>query len=139
MRVLIGSLITFALCSMIACSTTEKAELQMQTEKPEFKYLTEQFADLKILRYQAAGFDDLTPRQKELVYYLYQAALSGREITWDQNYRHNLCIRRTLENIYLTFKGDRNSEDFKKFEVYLKRVWFSSGIHHHYSTTIGSG
>jgi len=134
MKALSGSLITFALCSMIACSTTKKSEPQMQTEKPEFKYLTEQFADLKILRYQVAGFDNLAPRQKELVYYLYQAALSGREITWDQNYRHNLCIRRTLENIYLTYRGDRNSEEFNKFEVYLKRVWFSSGIHHHYST-----
>jgi len=134
MRLLTGSLITLAFLSVIACTTSKKVEQQMQTPGPEFKYLTEQFADLKILRYRVPGFNDLTARRKELVYYLYQAALSGRDITWDQNYRHNLCIRRTLENIYLTYKGDRDSEDFKKFEVYLKRVWFSSGIHHHYST-----
>lgn len=111
----------------------EQANTQGQNKQDSFKYLTEQFADLKILRYQVPGFDSLSLKQKELVYYLSEAALCGRDITWDQNYRHNLCIRRTLEAIIDNFKGDKNSEDWKKFMVYTKRVWFSNGIHHHYS------
>jgi len=103
-------------------------------EQTEFKYTTEQFADLQILRYQVPGFEELTPKQKELLYYLYQAALSGRDMIYDQNYKHNLLIRRTLEAIVNSFSGDRNTDDFKKFMVYTKRVWFSNGIHHHYST-----
>ncbi|MGA3012884.1 MAG: dihydrofolate reductase [Bacteroidales bacterium] len=99
-----------------------------------FKWITEQFADTKILRYKVPGFDQLTLKQKELIYYLSQAALSGRDITYDQNCKYNLIIRKTLETIYIGYKGDRNSDDFKKFTIYLKRVWFSNGIHHHYST-----
>ncbi|MDP4208919.1 MAG: dihydrofolate reductase [Bacteroidota bacterium] len=98
-----------------------------------FKYIVEQFADLKILRYQVPGFDTLSLKQKELVYYLSQAAIAGRDILFDQNGKYNLAIRRTLETIYETYKGDRNSDDFKKFMVYTKRVWFSNGIYHHYA------
>ncbi len=102
--------------------------------KDNFKYQTEQFADAKILRYQVPGFEALTLKQKELIYYLSQAALCGRDITYDQNYKSNLLIRTTLEAIYREYMGDRKSADFKKFMVYLKRVWFCNGIHHHYST-----
>jgi dipeptidyl-peptidase-3 len=99
-----------------------------------FKWITEQFADTKIIRYKVPGFEQLSLKQKELIYYLSQATLSGRDITCDQNCRYNLLIRKTLEPIYIGYKGDRTSDDFKKFTVYLKRVWFSNGIHHHYST-----
>jgi dipeptidyl-peptidase-3 len=104
-----------------------------EKKQDDFKYLTEQFADLRIQRYQIPGFENLTIRQKELVYFLYQAALSGRDIFWDQNYKNNLYIRRTLEGIIRTYNGDRNDPQFAKFMEYTKRVWFSNGIHHHYS------
>jgi dipeptidyl-peptidase-3 len=104
-------------------------------QQEEFRYFSEQFADLQILRYQVPGFEDLTPKQKEMVYYLYQAALSGRDIIWDQNFKHNLAVRRTLEAIVRNYSGDRNSENFKNFMLYTKRVWFSNGIHHHYGST----
>lgn len=120
---------------ILSCGSEKKeqAETKEQEKKDEFKYLTEQFADLKILRYQVPEFDSLSVKQKELVYFLSEAALCGRDITWDQNYKHNLCIRRTLEAIVTSYKGDKNSDDWKKFMVYTKRVWFSNGIHHHYS------
>src|SRR5262249_47794185 len=101
-------------------------------EKDDFSYFSEQFADLKILRYRIPGFENLNLQQKKLAYYLSRAALAGRDIYWDQNYRHNLTIRRILEQIMLNFAGDRSSEMFQKFTVYTKRVWFSNGIHHHY-------
>ena len=100
-----------------------------------FKYQTEQFADLGILRYRVPGFEKLTLKQKELVYYLYEAALSGRDIFYDQNYKNNLFIRKTLEAIVTSYKRDKQSDEFQKFMVYTKRVWFSNGIHHHYSST----
>ena len=102
--------------------------------KDDFVYLVEQFADLKIMRYQVPGFEDLSLKQKELVYYLSQAALCGRDIIFDQNFKYNLAIRRTLEGVVDSYKGDRNSADFAKFMVYTKRVWFSNGIHHHYGS-----
>ncbi len=105
-----------------------------RNDKPEFKYQTEQFADLRILRYHVPEFEQLRPEQKELLYYLYKAALSGRDIIYDQNYKHNLLIRRTLEAIVNSYSGDRTTPDWQKFMVYTKRVWFSNGIHHHYST-----
>ncbi|WP_282125779.1 dipeptidyl-peptidase 3 family protein [Marinifilum flexuosum] len=98
-----------------------------------FKYQTEQFADVKILRYQVPGFGDLSLQQKKLIYFLAEAARCGRDILFDQNNKYNLRIRRTLEAIVKSFDGDRESEDFKNFLVYTKRVWFSNGIHHHYS------
>ena len=98
-----------------------------------FQYQTEQFADIKILRYQVPGFEDLSLHQKELIYYLAEAARCGRDILFDQNNKNNLSIRRTIEAILKSYDGDRECEEFKSFIVYTKRVWFSNGIHHHYS------
>ena len=98
-----------------------------------FHYTVEQFADLQILRYRVPGFEQLSLRQKMLVYYLSQAALEGRDILFDQNGKYNLQIRKLLEVIYIHYQGDRTTADFQQFEVYLKRVWFSNGIHHHYA------
>ena len=113
--------------------TSCKQESKTENSNQDFKFLLEQFADLKIMRYQVPGFDSLSLQQKELVYYLSQAAVAGRDILFDQNYRYNLAVRRTLENIVENYIGDRNSADFQNFLVYTKRVWFSNGIHHHYS------
>ena len=98
-----------------------------------FHYTVEQFADLQILRYRVPGFEQLTLNQKILVYYLSQAALEGRDILFDQNGKYNLQIRKLLEAIYMHYQGDRNTEEFQRFEIYLKRIWFSNGIHHHYA------
>lgn len=98
-----------------------------------FSYTVEQFADLQILRYRVPGFEQLSLRQKQLIYYLSEAALEGRDILFDQNGKYNLQIRRLLEAVYTHFEGDRTSEPFRALEVYLKRVWFSNGIHHHYA------
>lgn len=100
--------------------------------KEEFSYIVDQFADLQILRYQVPGFANLSLRQKQLLYHLSEAALMGRDILFDQNGRYNLVIRRTLEAVYLYGKVDKSSADYQAFEVYLKRVWFANGIHHHY-------
>lgn len=100
--------------------------------KTDFSYCDERFADLQLLRYRVDGFENLTLQQKKLVYFLSQAALYGRDILWDQNGKFNLKIRKTLEAIYTGYNGDRNSEDFRQMTIYLKRVWFSNGIHHHY-------
>ena len=105
---------------------------QKETDKP-FNYTVDKFYDLEILRYQVPGFDELTLQQKTLAYYLSEAALQGRDILFDQNGRYNLRIRRALEALYLNYTGDKQSEEFLLFEKYLKRVWFSNGIHHHYS------
>jgi dipeptidyl-peptidase III len=109
-----------------------------QTEEVEvesFAYQTEQFADIRILRYQVPGFDELSLQEKQLVYYLYQAALAGRDIIWDQNYRHNLAVRRTLEAIVRSHdpKTGEGDLEWPKLLEYTKRVWFSNGVHHHYS------
>lgn len=98
-----------------------------------FAYEVCKFADIRILRYQLPGWDKLTPKQKELAYYLTQAGLAGRDIMWDQNYKHNLAIRNAMENIYTTYNGDKSTADWKAFEVYLHQIWMSNGIHHHYS------
>ncbi len=111
----------------------ESDVLLVKKESQDFNYLAEQFADIKILRYQIPGFDQLSLQQKKYVYFLTQAGLAGRDIMYDQNYRHNLKIRRALENIYQNYKGDKNSDNWKNFETYLKRVWFANGIHHHYA------
>jgi len=110
----------------------EIAEVETSTET-EFDYKVEEFGDIKVLRYQIPGFEDLSLKEQKLVYYLTQAGLSGRDIMWDQNYRHNLEIREALENIYTNYAGDKDASDWKEFETYVKRVWFSNGIHHHYS------
>ncbi|MFG6687133.1 dihydrofolate reductase [Mariniflexile sp. HNIBRBA6329] len=126
--VLIGAL-------MFSCGNdkTKENNEDLKANEPTFDYNVDQFADVKVLRYQIPGWEDLTLKEKKLVYYLTQAGLSGRDIMWDQNYRHNLKIRKALENVYTNFKGDKTSEEWNAFEVYLKRVWFSNGIHHHYS------
>lgn len=98
-----------------------------------FNYIVEQFADLQLLRYRVAGFENLSLRQKELIYYLSEAALEGRDILFDQNGKYNLQIRKLLEVVYVSYSGDRNNPEFQGLEVYLKRVWFSSGIYHHYA------
>ncbi len=103
-------------------------------ELDTFQYQTEQFADIKILRYQIPGFESLSLNQKKLLYYLTQAGLAGRDIIYDQNCKCNLLIRKTLENILEHYKGDRRSLNFQKFMVYTKRFWFSNGIHHHYAS-----
>lgn len=103
----------------------------MSTQE-NFNYIVEQFADLQLLRYCVEGFENLSLRQKELIYYLSQAALEGRDILFDQNGKYNLQIRKLLEVVYTHYAGDRNDAEFKGLEVYLKRVWFSSGIYHHY-------
>ena len=100
----------------------------------EFDYTVDSFADIEVLRYKVPGFEDLSLNQKKLIYYLTEAALWGRDILWDQNNEYNLPIRRMLEAVYTNYDGDRNSEDYKNFEKYLKQVWFANGIHHHYST-----
>ena len=111
----------------------EKDNYYTPISDDSFEYKVDQFADLAILRYQIPGWDELKLKEKELVYYLTQAGLAGRDIIWDQKYRHNLEIRSALENIYRNFSGDKNSDDWVAFKVYIKRVWFSNGIHHHYS------
>ena len=102
-------------------------------DKGEFKYLIDEFADLKIMRYQVPGWDELSLQQKEYVYHLAEAAKYGRDIIWSQNYKHNLRIRKTVENILENYKGDRSANDFQAFEAYAKRIFFSNGIHHHYA------
>ena len=128
-----SKLILIVLCSMVIISCNNVN--QKENQKEDFKFLLEQFADIKIMRYQIPGWDSLTTKQKELIYYLSEAAKAGRDILWDQNFKYNLLIRQTLENIYETYKGNREDENFRKFLIYLKRVWFSNGIHHHYSST----
>ena len=99
----------------------------------DFKYLMDEFADLKIMRYQVPGWDELTLQQKEYVYHLAEAAKYGRDIIWMQNCRYNLPVRKVVENILENYQGDRSCEDFKAFETYAKRLFFSNGIHHHYA------
>jgi len=98
-----------------------------------FNYFIDQFEDIRVLRYKLPGFESITPKQKELIYYLSQATLSGRDILWDQNFRFNMKIRKTIEAILDHYSGDKTSEEYKAFLVYAKRVFFANGIHHHYS------
>ena len=125
---LIGKMITIAGMAAALVSCADKT-----ADNGEFKYLIDEFADLKIMRYQVPGWDELSLQQKEYVYHLAEAAKYGRDIIWAQNYKHNLSIRKTLENILENYKGDRSCADFKAFETYAKRVFFSNGIHHHYA------
>ena len=121
-------------CAAFALLTACSGSKTTTAEADKFDYTVEQFADLQILRYRVPGFENLSLQQKELVYYLTEAALQGRDILFDQNGKYNLRIRRTLEAVYTGYKGDKNTPDFKAIEVYLKRVWFSNGIHHHYGS-----
>ena len=120
-----------ALALLAGCGNKEQ---KIAIDNQNFKYTVEKFADLQILRYRVNGFEELSLQQKELVYYLTKAALWGRDIFYDQNGKYNLRISRALEAIYTGYKGDRDNAEFKALEVYLKRVWFSSGIHHHYGS-----
>ena len=124
-------LISVAAVAMLASCGGSKSTI---SEADKIEYTVEQFADLQILRYDVPGFEKLSLKQKELVYYLTQAALQGRDILFDQNGKYNLTIRKTLEAIYVNYKGDKSDKNFKNMEVYLKRVWFSNGIHHHYGS-----
>ena len=112
---------------MVVLTTAQNIQAQ------DFKVEAESFADLQVLRYQVPGFEELTSKQKELAYYLYEAALSGRDIIYDQKSKHGILLRKTLEAMYGTFKGDKTTADWKKFEDYCGRFWFSNGNHHHYS------
>ena len=106
---------------------------EQEVQKDTFDYTVEQFADLQLLRYKVHGFEELPLKQKELVYYLSEAALHGRDILFDQNGKYNLVIRKMLETVYTDYQGDRTDTNFVNLEIYLKRVWFSNGIHHHYA------
>lgn len=120
----------FMMAAVFVSCKKDKTEVVAETP---FQYEVEQFADIKVLRYQIPGWDNLTLKEQELVYYLTQAGTAGRDIFWDQNYIHNLEIRKALENIYQNYAGDKTTKDWKNFEIYLKKVWFANGIHHHYS------
>jgi dipeptidyl-peptidase-3 len=98
-----------------------------------FKWVADEFADIRVLRYKVPGFAELPLEQKKLLYYLSEAATSGRDIIYDQNYKNNILVRRTLENIYKTYNGDKSDEKWKAFHTYLKQIWYSNGLHHHYS------
>ena len=126
MKVLV-KMICFAGMAAAAAACAGKAQ------EDGFKYLVDEFADLKVMKYQVPGWDELTLQQKEYVYHLGEAAKYGRDIIWVQNNKYNLKIRKVIENILENYKGDRECEDFAKFQTYAKRVFFSNGIHHHYA------
>ena len=128
-----GLFMTLAVSVISNGQIAKTAEAKI-TEKAPFDYVVEQFADIKVLRYQIPGWENLTLKEQKLVYYLTQAGTSGRDIMWDQHYKYNLKIRKALEHIYQNYSGNKTSNDWKNFEIYLKRVWFSNGIHHHYSS-----
>jgi dipeptidyl-peptidase-3 len=132
-QILVLAIITAFVFSCDESKKGEMAEAEKVEKTENFDFNVEQFADIKVLRYQIPGWEDLTLKEQKLAYYLTQAGLSGRDIMWDQNYRYNLKIRKALENVYANYSGDKNTEDWNAFETYLKRVWFSNGIHHHYS------
>tara|TARA_R110002111_G_scaffold189237_2_gene254522 strand:- start:3926 stop:5962 length:2037 start_codon:yes stop_codon:yes gene_type:complete len=124
----------FALLIVSCKNDTKEQPIEtVEVVETDFSFNVEEFADIKVLRYQIPGWDNLTLKEQKLVYYLTQAGLAGRDIMWDQNYRHNLKIRRALENVYTSYSGDKTTDTWKEFTIYLKRVWFSNGIHHHYS------
>ncbi|MDO4510895.1 MAG: dihydrofolate reductase [Bacteroidales bacterium] len=119
--------------TLIAAALVALASTATMAQDNNFDYSVDRFADIQVLRYQVPGFEQLTLNQKKLVYYLTEAALQGRDILTDQNCKYNLQVRQTLEAIYTTYKGNKNSAEFKALEKYLKQVWFANGIHHHYA------
>ena len=121
------------LTKMITITGLAAAMVSCADKGSEFKYLMDEFADLKIMRYQVPGWDELTLQQKEYVYHLAEASKYGRDIIWMQNCKYNLDVRKALESVLENYKGDRNCEEYKAFETYAKRVFFSNGIHHHYA------
>jgi dipeptidyl-peptidase-3 len=126
------TILFMAVLTMVSCTPSQNAD-KKESAQNDFNYIADQFADLQILRYQVPGFESLSLQQKQLLYHLSQAAQMGRDILFDQNNRYNLPIRRTLEAVYLYYDGNRDEEQFKALETYLKRIWFSNGIHHHYA------
>ena len=131
-RILLLTLAFFIVLAIVGCQKSQK-EPEAEAAVQDFKWQVDKFADLRVLSYQVPGFEELPLAQKELIYYLGEAALCGRDIMFDQNYKHNLTIRRTLDAIVEGYKGDRTDPEWEKFMVYTKRVWFSNGIHHHYA------
>ena len=129
---LIAIIMTLTLSTFSSCRQTTPTVEQEQTSE-QMPWILDKFDDIKILRYEVPGFENLPLNQKELIYYLAQATKCGRDILFDQNFKYNLTIRRTLESIYTKYEGDRTSAEFKAMEKYLKKVWFANGIHHHYS------
>lgn len=131
MKHLTGLTATLLMTTLLAtaCGGTQKTEAVMEN----FQWQIDRFDDINVLRYQVPDFDSLSPRQKEFIYYLSQAAVAGRDILFDQNCKYNLPVRRTLEAIYTTYNGDKTTDQWKAFEKYLKKVWFANGVHHHYS------
>lgn len=116
-------------CLVLLTACKDKPnDSNVQTEAP-FDYNVTKFADIGILRYKIPAWDSLSLKQQKFVYYLTQAGLSGRDIIWDQNYRHNLTIRKAFEHIYIQYKGDKTSRNWQEFDTYLKRIWFANGIH----------
>ncbi len=135
MKKITGILLTAFILAGCTGTSDQKEGKEAAVEKSDFQYQTEQFADLRILRYKIGGWDRLNLNQKKLVYYLVQAGLEGRDIMWNMNYRHNLAIRNALEDIVKNYQGDKESAEWSSFMIYVKRVWFSNGIHHHYSNS----
>lgn len=145
MKLIRHTVYSITIILLSSCGNTEKgkpdknsvndstAVVNTEPSDKDFKYEVEKFADVRILRYRIPGFETLTPKQKEMLYYLYQASYSGRDITYDQNYKYNLTVRHTLEAIINTPNIDTTTDEYNKLLTYTKRVWFSSGIHHHYS------
>ena len=129
---LIAIIMTLTLSTFNSCRQTTPTVEQEQTSE-QMPWILDKFDDIKVLRYEVPGFENLPLNQKELIYYLAQATKCGRDILFDQNFKYNLTIRRTLESIYTKYEGDRTSAEFKAMEKYLKKVWFANGIHHHYS------
>ncbi len=130
------TLLALASVLLLSCAVQQKKESESTPQEQVAQNngnSIDRFADIEVLKYQVPGWADLTLKEKEYVYYLSQAGYAGRDISYDQNYQHNLKIRRALENIYQNYTGNKNTADWKNFEIYLKRIWFSNGIHHHYS------
>ena len=127
------TVLSLGLLLLTSCDQEKKEEVKPEPKKTKAG-IVDEFADIKILQYEIPGWENLSLEKQKLVYYMTQAGLSGRDMMWAQNYRHNLTIRKALENVYTTYTGDKNTEDWKNFETFVKRIWFSNGIHHHYST-----
>ena len=129
---MISALLTTTVCPVNAHEQENPSMTSSNKKEKKFEYTNERFADLQMLRYKVEGFENLTLKQKTFIYYLQEAALYGRDILFDQNGKYNLRIRKMLEDVYVNYPGDKESKNFKALEEYLKRVWFSNGIHHHY-------
>ena len=112
--------------TMVGCKSGEQST-------PDFDYTVDRFADIEVLRYQVPGFENLTLNQKLLIYYLTEAAISGRDILWDQNGKYNLALRDMLEQVYESYDGPKDDQQWQAFDKYVKQVWFGNGVHHHYS------